>query len=189
MVLLTWNIPYILSTRYRRRCNICPRIFDRKAKMKCFVCCQTYCKNHIRFYCVFCFQKFFDESFVQTTNMEEGQRKNIQTNFKIRRRCSHCLMKPPKIASKRCNDCNIFLCKNHCHMICVKCINIWVCIFSTRCLLWMLFVSKYDKKIYFVVRFYNLSLCLIRIQCIYFACILLIASLENNHFRKQYHIY
>ena len=173
MVLLTWNIPYILSTRYRRRCNICPRIFDRKAKMKCFACCQTYCKDHIRFYCVSCFQKFFDESFVQTTNFEEGLRENTHTSCRVRRRCGHCLIKPPKITSRRCVECNIFLCKNHCHMICVKCVNIWVCIFSTSYFLWMIlhrYIFRWCLQFKFVLN---------QIQCVYFACILLIAPIRS----------
>ena len=115
-----WDIQQNLSNRCRRRCNLCPRVLDRKVKMKCLTCCQIVCKVHIRNYCMSCFRNIFNESFIQTTDIKDKQRINALSNCLSRQRCSYC----NKRTSKRCCSCDKFLCKNHCHMICLRCVNV-----------------------------------------------------------------
>ena len=118
-----WDIPFILSQKCRRRCNLCSRKYDKKANIICFSCHQIICKNHMRIYCHFCFRKYFDTRL----NMNDEKHKQISnqksnSGLGLRRPCRQCFQIKPKIASKQCTDCQMFLCRSHSHIICTQCI-------------------------------------------------------------------
>ena len=118
-----WDIPFILSQKCQRRCNLCSRSYDRKANIICFSCHQIICKDHMHIYCLFCFRKYFDTRL----NMNDEKHKQISnqksnSGLGLRRPCRQCFQIKPKIASKQCTDCQMFLCQSHSHIICTQCI-------------------------------------------------------------------